>query len=99
MSNPYEKPVHLSHDDRVGDEDDYLDQMAMDSFPASDPPSTSPAALGTPNRSTQRRPDVARGAGQSATGVTLVQSLGSIVRSSATLMRCRFRELLGRVRA
>lgn len=88
-----EIPVHLSHDHVTNDEDDYIDRMAMDSFPASDPPSFSPTAMGSPSRERPREAPRSRSR-QPATGVAVLRGLGSIASSTVRIAVASCKRLL-----
>ena len=88
-----EIPVHLSHDHVTNDDDDYIDQMAMDSFPASDPPSFSPTAVGTPSREKPREAQRSRSR-QTAPGVAVLRGLGSIATSTFRIVKASCQRLV-----
>lgn len=88
-----EIPVHLSHDHVTDDEDDYIDRMAMDSFPASDPPSFSPTAVGAPSRENPREAPRSRSR-QSAPGVAVLRGIGSIASSTFRIVKASCMRLL-----
>ncbi len=86
-------PVHMSHDHVTDDDDDFIDKMAMDSFPASDPPSFSPTAMGSPSRERPREAPRSRSR-QPATGVAVLRGLGSIASSTVRIAVASCKRLL-----